>query len=73
MAHGVQVGAAAADEMNALHFCATKGHVEPAKLLLAAGGKLGVKCGLVRMKIQPEVWSVVRGQIGQGVWRGLGV
>ena len=35
---GVQVNAAAGDDMNALHFSAMKGHAEPAKLLIAAGG-----------------------------------
>lgn len=37
LAHEIQLNASAGDDMNALHFCAMKGHAEPAKLLIAAG------------------------------------
>ena len=40
LANNAVVNAAAGDDMNALHFCAMKGHVEPAKLILTAGGGL---------------------------------
>ena len=40
LANNAVVNAAAGDDMNALHFCAMKGHVEPAKLILTAGERL---------------------------------
>ncbi len=40
LAHHVQLTAGAADDMNALHFCAMKGHIEPAKLILTAGEEI---------------------------------
>lgn len=37
LGHGSNVKAAAMDDMNALHFAAQKGHVEPIRLLVNAG------------------------------------
>lgn len=43
LAHGAQVGAAAMDDMNALHFAAQKGHTEAARALLNAGATVNSK------------------------------
>lgn len=54
LAHEIQLNASAGDDMNALHFCAMKGHAEPAKLLIAAG-----VC-LCKMKKGRRRWYTLR-------------
>jgi ankyrin repeat protein len=43
LAHGAQVGAAAMDDMNAIHFAAQKGHVEALRALINAGATTNSK------------------------------
>lgn len=40
LGHGSNVKAAAMDDMNALHFAAQKGHVEPIRHLINAGKRM---------------------------------
>jgi hypothetical protein len=43
LAHGAQSGAAAMDDMNALHFASQKGHVEAMRALINAGATVNSK------------------------------